>query len=221
MTNEDMIGGYRLIEKLGRGAAGQVYLATPIKDKPFASRGDLVAAEGLYGLGARVKGPDRSNEGESSKSVFGPKGIPISFTSMKLNLDDPAHPFLVMEYVDGMSLNELISMFHPISEHMLISILEGIVAGLSSLHASDVIHRDIKPENIMVTTDFRPRIMDFGVVKKRYEDGGTPSESFLGTIRNSAPEMGASRGRPRRSESRSLLLGHGHLRIASRTSGIP
>src|SRR5260370_19113127 len=97
-------------------------------------------------------------------------------------------PFLVMEYVDGMSISDWVRMFHPISERLLINLVSGIVAGLKALHDADIIHRDLKPENIMISSTFLPKIMDFGVVKIKREEGETPSDSFLGTIRNAAPE---------------------------------
>jgi serine/threonine-protein kinase len=93
-----------------------------------------------------------------------------------------------MEYIDGMVLSDWLKMFHPVSEHLLVATLTRIARGIKSLHSTEIIHRDIKPENIMVASDFSPKLMDFGVVKIRNVAGETPSDAFLGTIRNASPE---------------------------------
>ena len=94
------------------------------------------------------------------------------------NIDDPNAPYLVMEYVDGMPLSEWIQMFFPISPRLLVDTLVRIAGAIKALHEAGRIHRDIKPENIMMSTDFDPKLMDFGVVKVKDLAGGTPPNLF-------------------------------------------
>jgi serine/threonine protein kinase/transcriptional regulator with XRE-family HTH domain len=186
MRTHPKIEGYRILERLGSGGAADVYLATPVDNKDFAKIGEPVAVK-LYNqqvLRDKNQLQRVRREFETGSKVFNPDLVRI----YDFNLTDPHAPYLVMEYVDGMPLSEWIKMFFPISERLLVDILARIAKAIKALHEAQRIHRDIKPENIMMSVDFDPKVMDFGVVKVKDISGGTPPDSFLGTIRNAAPE---------------------------------
>ncbi len=186
MNEVKQVGDYRLLERLGGGGAGDVYLATPTADKVFASIGELVAVK-LYK--ERVLSQENQLERIRQEFQVGSQiHSPYLVHIHECNVTDPKEPYLVMEFVDGMVLSDWIKMFHPISDQLLVAIVGRVAKGLKALHAGEIIHRDIKPENIIISSDFSPKIMDFGVVKIRNVEGKTPSESFLGTIRNASPE---------------------------------
>jgi len=181
-----ILGDFRLIEEIGEGAAGKVFLATPTKTKPYANVGEPVAIKVYKEEILKEKGQLLRIEREFrvGSTLSHPNLVRIH----EWCAADPAHPYLVMEYVDGMPLNRWVEMYHPISERVLSRVLRGLASGLQALHNMDITHRDIKPENIMMGTDFEPKIMDFGVVRIKHAEGDTPSKEFLGTIRNAAPE---------------------------------
>lgn len=80
-------------------------------------------------------------------------------------------------------------MFHPVSGRLLLRIVEQLLAGLAELHAKSIVHRDLKPSNVMLSSSFDVKIMDYGVVDVTSDSPITPDERFLGTVRNSSPEL--------------------------------
>lgn len=100
-----------------------------------------------------------------------------------------ARPFLVMEYVDGITLDKWLNMFCPISGRLLLRIVDQLIDALVHLHENGVTHRDFKPQNIMISSSFDIKVMDFGVVRITRDTPITPKDKFVGTIRNSSPEM--------------------------------
>jgi serine/threonine protein kinase len=96
--------------------------------------------------------------------------------------------YLVMEYVSGCTLYELLLLFRVFPEPDALAIASMICEGLQYLHEQDIIHRDLKPENVMICDDGSVRIMDFGLARspeaRRVTLMGTP----LGTPQYMAPE---------------------------------
>lgn len=185
---EETIGGYRLLQVLGEGAAGEVHLATPMTPKPFARPGDPLALKKYKPDILRQAGQLERIQREFTvgSTMAHPNLVRMHDYSSKTDHDGP---FLVMEYVDGMTLDKWINMFHPISGRLLLRIAEKLVGAIECLHQNRIIHRDIKPSNIMISSNFDVKIMDFGVVRITHDTALTPKDKFLGTIRNSSPEL--------------------------------
>jgi serine/threonine protein kinase/transcriptional regulator with XRE-family HTH domain len=181
-----ILGDYMLVAEIGEGATGKVFLATPTKKKPFANVGAPLAVKVYKEQILKEKGQLLRIEREFS--VGSKLSHPNLVRIHEWHAEEPSCPYLVMEYVDGMPLNKWVEMYRPDSERLLSHVFQGLASGLAALHNAGIIHRDIKPENIMIGSDFEPRIMDFGVVRITHAPGDTPSEEFLGTIRNAAPE---------------------------------
>jgi serine/threonine protein kinase len=105
---------------------------------------------------------------------------------------DPPTPYLVMEYVDGMSLGQRIDRFGPMKEDDAIRIVAQIAQGLFKAHKQKLIHRDIKPDNILVTSDGTAKLTDLGLVKRLDVENGmdlTRTGKGLGTPHFMAPEQ--------------------------------
>jgi serine/threonine protein kinase/transcriptional regulator with XRE-family HTH domain len=205
MSERRHIGSYRIIERLGSGGAGDVFLATPIQDKSFASAGELVSIK-LYNQRV-LSAPNQLDRIRREFEIGSNLNHPHLVHMHECNIDDVKNPFLVMEYIDGMPLSEWLQMFHPVSEALTLRTLIRIAQGIKALHDAKTIHRDIKPENIMMSSDFLPKLMDFGVVHIEHRDGETPSDSFIGTIRNASPEW--LRGEDQEHDLRSDLYSFG------------
>lgn len=184
---DDQIGEYRLLQKLGEGAAGEVYLGTPTRQQPFASPGDPLAIKvyrpEILRQAAQVERIEREFKVGSTLSH------PNLVRMLDYKIEATTKPYLVMEYVDGIALDAWVDMFHPTSARLLVRIVDQLIGGLSYLHENEIIHRDLKPQNIMLSSTFEPKIMDFGVVRITTATPITPKDKFVGTIRNAAPEF--------------------------------
>jgi serine/threonine protein kinase/transcriptional regulator with XRE-family HTH domain len=185
----DTMDDYSLIEKLGEGAAGEVFLATPTKDKTFARVGELVALKRYKSdiLQKAHQFERIEREFKVGSTLAHPNLVRIYEYSPSVAQAGP--PYLVMEYVDGVPLDKWIVQYFPLPRRLLLQFAEQLIRGISHLHENGILHRDLKPQNIMITSTFDVKIMDFGVVRVKSDLHITPSETFLGTIRNSSPEM--------------------------------
>ena len=182
------VPGYRLLQRIGEGAAGEVYLATPTSDKSFAKPGEPLAIK-IYRpeILRQTKQLDRIRR---EFLVGSQHAHPNLVLIHDCSIDDRSRPpHLVMEYVDGIRLDTWLQMFHPLPRNLLLRIVDQLLDALSHLHATGITHRDFKPANIMVSSTFDAKVMDFGVVRVTHDSPITPKDKFVGTIRNSSPEM--------------------------------
>ncbi|OGR51291.1 MAG: hypothetical protein A2049_02515 [Elusimicrobia bacterium GWA2_62_23] len=99
--------------------------------------------------------------------------------------------FIVMSYVEGKSLLDMVNEKGPLPVREAADIMEGVLDGLSHAHSKSVIHRDIKPANILVGTDGVPRIVDFGLARSISEEKQlTMAGEMVGTAYFMSPEQG-------------------------------
>ena len=160
------IGRYEVIGELGRGAMGAVYKA---RDPQI---GRTVAVKMI------VTGNQTSEELEEYKRRFfreaqtaGQMSHPGIVTIYDVNEDEDGQPYLVMEFIEGATLEKLLasagpgrtSVAQPLSESIDIAIQ--VADALDYAHRRNVIHRDIKPANILVTPEGKAKIADFGIAK--------------------------------------------------------
>ena len=96
--------------------------------------------------------------------------------------------YIVMEFIDGQSLEERLE-DGPVDNNEIIQIASEIASGLRAAHASGIIHRDIKPANVMMTSDGRVKIMDFGLAKVAENSSLTTEGGVLGTAAYMSPEQ--------------------------------
>jgi len=108
-----------------------------------------------------------------------------------IRLEEKSRPYIVMEYLEGQTLSELLKSVHPLPEPDAVKIASRICEALDYMHRSGVIHRDLKPQNIMLCNDGTIRIMDFGIARAQSSRrltfvGFTPA---MGTPDYMAPEQ--------------------------------
>lgn len=108
-----------------------------------------------------------------------------------LDVGEDDHRFyMVMELVDGGTLDKILKAKGALSPGEALWIMDGILAGLDLAHAQGVVHRDIKPENILLTRYATPKLADFGIARQRDEERNlTRTGSVLGTWAFMAPEQ--------------------------------
>lgn len=100
--------------------------------------------------------------------------------------------FIVMEYLPGITLRELLNDFGALTSAQTLDIVQAVLLGLDAAHQAGIVHRDLKPENILLADDGRIKIADFGLARASTHNTAT-SQALLGTIAYLSPEL-ISRG---------------------------
>ena len=124
-------------------------------------------------------------------------------------------PFIVMEFVEGRLLKDIIHE-GPLDPVAAVRVIDGVLTALEYSHRAGVVHRDIKPGNIMITTTGQVKVMDFGIARAVSDSATTVAQTtaILGTASYFSP--GAGEGRDRRRPHRPLLHRRRALRDAHR-----
>ena len=170
---------YELLEPIGQGGMGIVWRA---RDRVT---GQIVAVKLLNAFLADDASAQARfvREAELARRVESPRVARV--------LDHGAHggvPYLVMEYVEGRSLRDLVADHGPYSWEEARPLLVEIARSLADVHAAGIIHRDVKPSNILVLPDGRIRLTDFGIARAFDQSRLTGSATMLGTPAYLAPE---------------------------------
>lgn len=98
-------------------------------------------------------------------------------------------PWIVMEFVDGPSLREVITQRSQLSPAEALSIVEPVASALARAHEGGLIHRDIKPENVLIAADGTPKVADFGIARAVAETSHTQTGTLIGSVHYMAPEL--------------------------------
>jgi serine/threonine protein kinase len=170
------IGPYRLIGTLGRGGQGTVHLA-------LNPQGQKVAVKVLHEhfAGNRAARDRFLREVEATRRV-------ATFSTARVldvNINDD-QAYVVSEYVDGVSLEQLVRDRGPRDEDGLTRLALATAGALAAIHKAGVVHRDFKPANVLIGAD-GPRVIDFGIA--RALDQVTATSSVMGTPAYMSPEQ--------------------------------
>jgi serine/threonine protein kinase len=178
-----VIGPYRIIEELGAGGMGEVYLA---QDTRLAR---LVALKILHSFFASDQARLRrfQREARAASALNHPNILTIHDVGESENIH-----YIATEFIDGQTLRELIPP-GGLSLEETIAIITQVASALEAAHAAGIIHRDIKPENIMRRTDRIVKILDFGIAKLT-EVAPSESASEAPTMTKAQTETGVVMG---------------------------
>jgi serine/threonine-protein kinase len=172
-------GSYSRLFEIGRGGMATVYRAT-------APDGNLVALK-LLGIHlASDKTAVNRFKTESQLGLLHPNIVRVNNAGV---VDET--PFIEMEYVPGESLDRLILRQGALTPAQLAPILEDAARALDHAHAQSVVHRDVKPSNILIRSDGRAMLADFGVAKAAGVTAYTATTARVGSVFYMSPEQAA------------------------------
>jgi serine/threonine protein kinase len=166
----ETVGRYEILRELGRGGMATVYLAQQV------DLGRLVALKELGVLRATDGSLARRflREARMAGALSHPNIVTVHDY-----FDHGGTPFIAMEYVDGGSLRSHVEAGRSLAQ--VGGVLEGLLAGLAHAERHSIVHRDLKPENVLVTSDGRVKIADFGIAKASDQLLTTASLTAAGT----------------------------------------
>jgi serine/threonine protein kinase len=187
MTNARSVGPYRLVEPLGRGGMGEVWLAD-----------DATGAAGSTPRRVAVKLLDPSLAADPvvrarfAREVAALRKVDSPYVAPLLDADvDATVPWLASAYVAGPTLADHVGRHGPLAEAPLRALGVALAAALAAIHAAGVVHRDLTPRNIVLGPD-GPRLVDFGIAWFPGAVPVTAGGSTVGTPAWMAPERLAS-----------------------------
>ncbi|MEN8152868.1 MAG: protein kinase [Acidobacteriota bacterium] len=179
------ISHYRILEKIGEGGMGEVYLAEDTKlDRKVALK---------FLPPALTLNDDAKERFHREAQAAAALNHPNIVTIYEIN-EHEDQTYIAMEYVDGQTLKEAINSKFKIQNSKfdieeIINITSQICEGLKCAHEAGIVHRDIKPQNIIINKEGQVKILDFGLAKLKGVSQLTKEPSTLGTVHYMSPEQ--------------------------------
>jgi serine/threonine-protein kinase len=173
---------YSVDELIARGGMATVYRGTDLR------LGRTVALKVLGGV--LVNDPDFverfTQEARATAALAHPNVVAVHDQGIS-----DGFPFLVMEFVQGRTIREIMAQSGPFTSAHALEIISAVLAGLSSAHDAGFVHRDIKPENVLITNDGHIKVTDFGLARVISDTPVSDSTGavLLGTMAYLSPEQ--------------------------------
>jgi len=172
-------GRYQVLSRIARGGMATVYLATDLRLER------RVAVKVMHGhLADDHQFKQRFiQEARSAARLAHPNVVNVFDQGQ-----DEDSAYLVMEYLPGITLRDLIQEHGALTGEQAIDIAEAVLSGLAAAHRAGIVHRDLKPENVLLADDGRIKIGDFGLARAASANTATGA-ALLGTIAYLSPEL--------------------------------
>jgi eukaryotic-like serine/threonine-protein kinase len=195
MIGTVLSGRYRLEAKLGSGGMSTVYLARDTTlDRPVAVK--VMHRE----MSEQADQLERfRQEARAVAKLSHPNVVSVIDAG-----EDGGHPYIVFEYVEGETLKQRINRVGALDPQEALAYAIEIARGLTVAHARNMVHRDIKPQNVLIDSEGRAKLTDFGISRQLEQDGMTATGRVLGTTDYVAPEQAMGHGVDPRSDVYSL-----------------
>ena len=184
-TGQVLGGQFRLVQPLGRGGMGQVYLAEQLEvGRPVVVK--LLHGQALSGSNGEAR---FKREAQALAQLNHPNIVQL----YAFGRGDDGTPYLAMEYIAGRTLGDIVGERGALPEPEVCEILDQLCDALIEAHRQGVVHRDLKPDNVMISTTQagRVKILDFGIAKltRTAVPRITQNGEILGTPQYMAPEQ--------------------------------
>jgi formylglycine-generating enzyme required for sulfatase activity len=177
-----LAGRYRIVRELGRGAMGTVYLAADRKldDRPVAIK--MPAA-------VLARNP-RAVQALKEEALRAMEVVHSGVVTLRSFEETPDGVFLVMDYIDGRTLEDVLAERKTLPEDEILRLLRPIADAIDYAHTRRVIHRDMKPSNILIDKDGLPHVADFGIAREMKDTyTRTTGKTTSGTLPYMSPEQ--------------------------------
>jgi beta-lactam-binding protein with PASTA domain/serine/threonine protein kinase len=174
-------GRYQITQRLARGGMATVYLATDVR----LTR--TVAVKVMHiGLGDDAEFARKfDREARSAARLSHPNVVSVFDQG-----HDDGRPYIVMEYVAGRTLRDILNHEAPLPPERALEIIEPVIAALAAAHEAGLVHRDVKPENVLITERGQIKVVDFGLAKAITAQTSTATQGLLiGTVSYLPPEL--------------------------------
>ena len=182
------VGPYQVVRELGRGGMGRVLLAER-KDDQFEQRVAIKIVDG-------VANQELLDRFRSERQILAGLSHPNIATLFDGGETEDGRPYIVMEYVDGLPIDEHCDN-RQLKTRDRLKLFSQVCAAVQYAHQNLVIHRDIKPSNILVTQDGVPKLLDFGIAKllqDNHQPGITQANARIMTPEYASPEQVKGKG---------------------------
>ena len=173
------IGGFRVLRRIGRGGMGAVYLAEQLS---------LHRNVALKSLRLDLHGHPEALDRFRREAISGARINHPNIVQVYDITEIGDQPFIVMEYVDGISLRRLLQSRGRVNVQRAVEMMKQVLTALARAHRARVVHRDIKPENILIDRDGVVKVADFGLASVRRADGSHEEGPHFGTPAYVSPE---------------------------------
>ncbi len=195
MIGTVLSGRYKLEAKLGSGGMSTVYLARDTTlDRPVAVK--VMHRE----MSEQADQLERfRQEARAVAKLSHPNVVAVIDAG-----EDGGHPYIVFEYVEGETLKQRINRVGALDPQEALAHAIEIARGLTVAHGRNMVHRDIKPQNVLIDSEGRAKLTDFGISRQLEQDGMTATGRVLGTTDYVAPEQAMGHQVDQRSDVYSL-----------------
>jgi len=195
MIGTVLSGRYKLEAKLGSGGMSTVYLA---RDTTLDRQ---VAVKVMHReMSEQADQLERfRQEARAVAKLSHPNVVAVIDAG-----EDGGHPYIVFEYVEGETLKQRINRIGALDPQEALAYAIEIARGLTVAHARNMVHRDIKPQNVLIDSEGRAKLTDFGISRQLEQDGMTATGRVLGTTDYVAPEQAMGHPVDQRSDIYSL-----------------